>query len=343
MLPKGVHTVRKTLKDGSRATYYYAWRGGPRLFAKPGSDDFNIEYGAALKSRQEIDGDILHSIISQYKQSPSFLSLAQTTKHYRSLYLDEIQTEFGDMDIDILNDVSVKQMFVEWRDKYADTPKGADMRIETLRVLVSFAHERGQVHHNHIKGIGSLYKNTRADIIWTEEEVEVMRGALTPAATRAMDLARLTGIRKGDLIKLTWDADKGDHFEWETSKTGKRVFVPILPELRELLDSWKHDKETVLLNSDGNSWKAPALQNAFRRGKLKTGINKRFHDFRGTFATMLVSLGVSDQRVADIMGWSKYKIEEIRRVYVDNSAIITDVLRQLSVNQSVNRKLNSEK
>lgn len=330
-LPKGIHTVSKTLKSGDIETYIYAWRGGPRLFEKPGTDDFQIEYGSALQSRREPDETMLLALIYHYRISPKFKKLAPSTKKYRSLYLDEIQVKFGKMSIFALNDISVKEDFVNWRDSFSATPKGADMRIETLRVMLGVALERGKIQFNHAKGISNLYDNDRSDIIWTASEIAKVKENASPACARAIDLARLTGIRKGDLIKLDWKADKGQYIEWKTSKSGKRVFVPILPELRALLDSWTKG-EQILTNSHGTAWKAPALQNAFRRAKLKAQIDKRFHDFRGTFATMLIEKGVSDERVGDIMGWSKYKIAEIRRVYVDNSAIIADVLRQLSVN-----------
>ena len=329
-LPKGVHKIRKTLKDGSKVTYFYAWRGGPRLFAKPGTAEFQIEYGAALQKRKEVSGDTLLSVIVAYRQSPKYLSLAKSTRHYRAIYLDEIQLKFGDMPLEVLDDVKIKDRFVKWRDEHIDKPKAADMRIETLRVLVAFAHERGLVNFNHVRGISKVYTNDRSDVIWTPDEIELVKGHATDACARVIDFARLTGIRKGDLIKLTWDADKGEYLEWKTSKTGKRIFVPVLPELRALMDGMERF-DTILTNSHDKPWKAPALQNAFRRAKMGADIKKRFHDLRGTFATMLIERGVSDQRVADIMGWSKYRVAEIRRVYVDNSAIIKDVLRQLSV------------
>jgi hypothetical protein len=34
---KGLNSITKKLADGSRRTYYYAWKGGPRLEGKLGS------------------------------------------------------------------------------------------------------------------------------------------------------------------------------------------------------------------------------------------------------------------------------------------------------------------
>jgi hypothetical protein len=37
---KGLNSVAKTLADGRIVTYYYAWKGGPRLKGEPGTPEF---------------------------------------------------------------------------------------------------------------------------------------------------------------------------------------------------------------------------------------------------------------------------------------------------------------
>ena len=41
---KHIHRVRKRLATGQVQTYYYAWRGGPRLSGEPGSPEFVVSY-----------------------------------------------------------------------------------------------------------------------------------------------------------------------------------------------------------------------------------------------------------------------------------------------------------
>lgn len=361
MLPKGVHVVKK--KDGT--VYRYAWRnGGPRLLSEPGTPDFAIEYGAALQSRRDVDGETLYDLVGQYLVSPAYAKLAKKVRAYRSKYLDEIRVKFRTMTIAALEDKGVRAIFIDWRDEFADIPKGADLRMETLSAVLSHAIMRGKLSTNNATGIPGLYKNDRSDVIWTDAEVEALKAVSTPALANAIDFARFTGLRQGDCIAITWDADKGTHLDWVTSKTGKRVMVPILQELRKMMDALPRTADTILActageqwNANGQSWKSPAIGNAMQRAKKaavkadekraeETGsklqfpdlLAKRFHDFRGTFATYLCERGVSDERIADIVGWSRNRIAEIRRVYVSNDAIMADVLRQLSVNATVNSK-----
>ncbi len=53
----GLAKVNKTLADGSRRTYYYAWRGGPLLCdldrrpLQPSDPQLSVAYGDAHRSR----------------------------------------------------------------------------------------------------------------------------------------------------------------------------------------------------------------------------------------------------------------------------------------------------
>lgn len=49
---------------------------------------------------------------------------------------------------------------------------------------------------------------------------------------------------------------------------------------------------------------------------------------------------LSDQQIADIMGWAPDKVARIRRVYVDQSSVIMAIgerIKRSSVNRAVNR------
>jgi hypothetical protein len=77
---KGIHRVRVKLASGATASYYYAWRGGPRLVGEPSSPEFLASYTAAHVSRRQPDGSSFHSVIAGYKTSQDFLGLKPRTK-----------------------------------------------------------------------------------------------------------------------------------------------------------------------------------------------------------------------------------------------------------------------
>ncbi len=48
---KGVHSVCRSMADGCIKQYHYAWRGGPRIKAMPGTDAYVEEYWRHVEER----------------------------------------------------------------------------------------------------------------------------------------------------------------------------------------------------------------------------------------------------------------------------------------------------
>ena len=47
---KGIHRIERRLATGETRIYYYAWRGGPRIDAQPGTPEFIHSYQEAHAS-----------------------------------------------------------------------------------------------------------------------------------------------------------------------------------------------------------------------------------------------------------------------------------------------------
>jgi hypothetical protein len=80
-------------------TYWYAWRGGPRLRGEPGSPEFMASYNAAIEERRTPDKNRFKSVVVLYKASDDFKTLADTTKRNWATWLDRISDYFGDLRI----------------------------------------------------------------------------------------------------------------------------------------------------------------------------------------------------------------------------------------------------
>ena len=68
---KGIHSVRS-----KGCVYHYAWRGGPRIKAEPGSPAFMREYQEAHAARQRPPENCLFTLIVEFKQSAEFGGLS---------------------------------------------------------------------------------------------------------------------------------------------------------------------------------------------------------------------------------------------------------------------------
>src|SRR5262245_47947799 len=77
---KGINSRRKVLKDGTTVTYWYAWKGGPRLRGEPGDREFITSYNEAVARKINPPVGVLLNILQRYQASSKFDALAERTK-----------------------------------------------------------------------------------------------------------------------------------------------------------------------------------------------------------------------------------------------------------------------
>src|SRR4051812_16218627 len=80
-------------------TYYYAWRGGPRLRGEPGSAEFMASYNEAVESRRTSEPGRFKSLVIAYRASADYKNLAESTRKNWTPWLDRIADYFGDLRI----------------------------------------------------------------------------------------------------------------------------------------------------------------------------------------------------------------------------------------------------
>ncbi|WOH49351.1 hypothetical protein [Bradyrhizobium sp. sBnM-33] len=60
---KGINWSIKKLADGTSKTYWYAWKGGPRIDAEPGTPEFMRLYNEAVASYKKKSAETFRSLI----------------------------------------------------------------------------------------------------------------------------------------------------------------------------------------------------------------------------------------------------------------------------------------
>lgn len=325
----GLHIVRKRVKSGDR-WYVYAWRGGPCVHIQDGTRPavtpalLDLAYG---ERRHQGPRDALDAIIDEYRASPQFAQLAPATQEdYRS-WLNRISHRFGKVPARLIASDAMRFQILEWRDEMADTPRAADRGVGMLSTLLSWAWDRGKVAGNPAKGIKSLHKTNRADQIWEDRHWQAV--ASIPAHIhRVLTLASLTGLRQGDLLALTWEQVGTHDIETHAQKTGGRVVIPLHKDLKAALGRKGKQTGTILRSTKGEPWTVSGFKSSWQKAK-PAGFDRRFHDLRGTFVTMLASKGFSDQELAYITGWGSDRIAAIRARYVDRARVAKGMARRL--------------
>ena len=277
---KGLHRVRMRLADGTITTYWYAWRGGPRLNGEPGSSEFMLSYNAAVARNRRAYADTLDIILDKFQDSEEFLSLApRTQSDYRKL-LRAIANEFGDFPISALPDDGARGIFhgVAGRTCEAVSPTGR-LCLERLARIFSWALDRRLVEANPCEKGRRLYNASRGDKVWSDEdEAAFMRVASEPLRL-AMILALWTGQRQGDLLRLPWSAYDGQTIRLKQGKTGARVTIPVGAPLKAALDATKKRGPLILMNTRGRAWTANGFHASWRKACMAAEVSGlTFHD-----------------------------------------------------------------
>ncbi len=237
---KGINRITKKLASGQTVTYFYAWKGGPRLEGTPGSPEFHASYNAAVASRRAAPKDQLRAILDKFERSSDFLDLADKTRKDYKKHIRAIEDEFGDLPIAALEDRRVRGDFLAWRDRIgAKSRRQADYRFSVLARILSWAFNRGLVPSNPCERPGRLYRSSRSENIWTEVDEAAFYAKAPDHLHLALTLALWTGQRQGDLLRLTWSAYDGTHIRLKQRKTGARVIIPAGAPLRAALDAAK--------------------------------------------------------------------------------------------------------
>jgi len=93
---------------------------------------------------------------------------------------------------------------------------------------------------------------------------------------------------------------------------------------------------TLLVNSRGEPWTANGLSSSFGDARAALGLRaKRLHDFRGTYATELCLAGLTNQEIARTMGWTVGQVDTIRRLYVDEAAVMMAIGQRIAARVAV--------
>ncbi|MBK61637.1 MAG: hypothetical protein CL575_01595 [Altererythrobacter sp.] len=346
------------IRDRNKRRYYiYAYKGGPRVHVHEGPrkpKTLPPKVLRAIADAEEVrfaePQHLFRHVIRQWQRSEDWNLLERSTRKTWQPHIDIIDARWGDFPYTVWNDSRMAAKIVNWRDERKDKPRTADIGVGVLRALLKWARLNGYIGLNAALDIPQIARAAdREEVVWTDEDMAAFEAKAIeldrPQLVDGIRLAALTGLRRADLVTLTFD-----HVgEFAVNKTalkksrGKRrkAVIPMTPQLQDLLDDLRtrpreEGVTTVLVNSFGRPWSGDGFGGSFNRIRDEAGIEhvdedgkrirKRLHDVRGTFCTMLlVDCELTDEQAARIMAWSEKRVARIRSVYVDDARVVVAI------------------
>ena len=323
-------------------TYGYAWRGGPRLRGEYRSPEFIKSYNEAIEKHRTPNNSRFRFIVTDYKGSAEYKALAESTRAQWGKWLDRIAEYFGELSIvQFDRPEKIRPIIRRWRNQWAATPRTSDYGMQVLSRVLAHAVELGKIAGNPCEGIKRLYEGDRSEIIWTDSDISQIKKTCSVDIANAIDLAGHTGLRLGDLVRLSWRHIEDDAIILTTSKSRHRreAIIPLYASLRAVLASIPKRATTILTSSRRRPWTADGFGSSFNKAKIDAGMADRdlhFNDLRGTAVTKFYVAGFTMREIAETLAWEEESVEKIIRRYVGRSAALKARIRKLE-----NRKMET--
>lgn len=328
---------RRPLRKGGKVyIYWYAGRGrgakrigrfeGATLAEAEAAEKEGAaavaELYASLK-RPTLNPGFMLALIRDYERL-ELPKLAATTQKVWKGHLRQIQDVFGDTSLTGMQQKGARSLIKRWHEGMKKQPRTANYRLTVLTRVLSWGVDEERLSQNKAAGIERLDEGPgRAHIVWTPAESASLLRHCTPQVARAVRLAMMTGLRKEDVVSLNWSDIEDDVIRRPTSKSRRkqRASIALYPALRELLAECPKIGPKVITNSRGRPWKnADSFDSSLRPALDASGVDKHFHDLRGTAATYMYAGGLKPRQVALALGWSELEAERRINEYVDLDA-----------------------
>jgi len=190
----------------------------------------------------------------------------------------------------------------------------ANGQLRFIKILFNYAVDAGYLKENPAKKI-QKFKVKKSDTVeyWEEDELKQIFATVSDHWRDPIQFLYLTGLRKGELIHLTWkDVDlKDDHGViriqskegWET-KTNRSRKVPLSKDALVIIRRQKkHTKHNwVFTGRDGGQVHPDRILLALKSALKKLKLTGNIHKLRHSFASHLVMKGVGLETVSRLLG-----------------------------------------
>lgn len=214
----------------------------------------------------------------------------------------------------------------DYRDRIKDHKLSRNSRLSyfnKLRACLNQAYDDRIIQNNPMRGIDNFKPEEGTRMYLTLEEIKTL--ADTPceydSVKRAFLFSCLTGLRRSDIIKMTWgEVQEQSGFIriiFRQKKTGGQEYLDITPQAAELMGERKKAHEPVFEDIHSPS----CTNETIKRWVLRAGIQKEitFHCGRHTFAVLMLDLGTDIYTVSKLLGHRELNTTQIYAKVLDKN------------------------
>jgi integrase len=326
-LPRYVHSF----VDRHGKPRHYFRRAGFKKAPLPGlpwSPDFMATYERVMAGQPAAIGvgrvlpGSMHALAVGYYNSADFLGMKQNSQRVRRNIIEKFCREVdahglrnGDKRAALLQ----REHIVALMAARAAKPESANGLRKALRALMQHAVACKVRADDPTQGVRRVPGRSKQGFhTWDESEIAKFE-AKYPVGSKprlALALGLYTGQARQDVIAMGRQHISNDTLNWVRKKTAHstaiELFIPVLPELRTILDATPSGHLTFLTTAFGRPFTAAGFGNWFRDRLNAAGLPQcTFHGLRKAAARRLAEKGCTPHEIASITGHATLK--EIER------------------------------
>jgi hypothetical protein len=332
--------VRRIVAKGREYFYFQRGRGtkleGPRI-PLPGnlhSITFWQAYRAALGHQVEPAGRSFKDLIAAYRMSPEFRAVATQRDYER--YFKIIEEAWGPL---LVSGVRPKNV-LKLRDAWAETPVAANMLVSIARMLINWGLPREFSDSNPCLAIPKLETGNGGARPWPAWAFDLIESHAPEGLRRAVWLARYTGQRQADVLRMSKADLEDGGVKIKQQKTGKELWIPLHQALKDEMRGWEVTPPwTFVQDAKGRPYSTDRFREAWTRlmqttpaGRIRTE-GYTFHGIRASSVVSLREVGCGDRDIESITGMSSEMVTRYSR-FADQRKLAKAAILRLERNRT---------
>ena len=254
-------------------------------------------------------------------------TLDRGTVEVRKRVLNDFFSHF-----DVVTETSIAE-FIKLCESKGNSRNTIHLKIGVLRLYIEYAGEHGE---ENITPLLSMCKRYRPEVKLKDsvnmEEVETLLSWTKELKYRTLiALQAFGGLRVGEALKLRRSDDNGNwlHIRDPKNNRERRAWIEN-EELRNLLDEWEKERETMAAYGDNDLLFPMVKRNSYqvfvgRLGK-RLGIKVHTHTFRRFFVTHCVEQGLPLTSIAKQVGHATIATTQL---YVDDTPALQEQMKNI--------------
>jgi integrase len=279
--PRPPHVHREANRHG-KVVWYVRVGKGPRIRIKAeyGTPEFVAAYQSAVRGERprgpgKATRGTLGWLFELYRQTTAWTDLAKSTRYKREKIMMRVLATAEHQPVSAINEAAV----IAGRERRAATPASAQAFIDTLHGLFKWAVSVKLASSDPTLNVKVKTRSKRKGGYppWTDEDMAKFE-ARWPRGTRErviFDILAYTGLRIGDVailgrqhlkqrtIVIGGEPVRRTVISIDSEKTGMRVELPLLPQLKETLDAGPTGDLAFIVTRRGTPWTKGALGTEF--------------------------------------------------------------------------------